>query len=220
MAGNLSVNVETNGLGTAKVFYGSEEPYRNVAEVLFYPKLGAIIDNEYHYEYTVTYTPDSGLDPLTEKGSGSFTTASPEIVEDENCPLKTMCSGDDKWFIDTVSWKITITGNSSVFPCKVIPDGSGDLIWFYGRYSLDGDLFFWWKCKVALDGYEFLGVIFFYSSDEQIPNVKYNHHHIEGYCYDDGFAKCTFWFRKFTYLLMYDEKSKKLISNSSLLRDG
>ena len=219
MAATISVDVETNGLGTAKVFYGQESPYDGYAEVHFYPKFGVLLDFQYHYEYTITWKHES-WDPETFEGYDTFF-GSPSMVEDENCPLSIRCAGRSGDLIVNISWKITITGSESVFPYKVIPEGRDDLlIWFYRRYSHDGDIDFYWKCKVALDGYKYLGAIFFYSSDEQIPNKKYGE--IFSNCLDEGFAKCTFWFRKFTYLPMYDEKSKKIISSSyfSLLRDG
>lgn len=218
MAETISVDVETNGLGTAKVFYGSGS-WENDAEVHFFPKFGVLLDFQFHYEYTITWKNES-LDPETFEGYDTFF-GSPSMVEDENCPLSITCMGGDGDHIVNRSWKITITGSASVFPYKIIPEGRDDLlIWFYRRYSNDGDIYFYWKCKVALDGYEFLRAIFFYSSDEQIPNKKYSIGW--GPCLDEGFAKCTFWFRKFTYLPMYDEKSKKIISSNyfSLLRDG
>ena len=218
MAETVSVDVETNGLGTAKVFYGSGN-WDGYAEVHFFPKFGVLIDYEYHYEFTQTYKPEIGGSKTLEGYDTFF--GSPSMVEDENCPFSIICQGGDGDYIVNKSWKITITGSASVFPYKVIPEGRDELlIWFYRRPRYDGEIEFYWKCKVALDGYEFLMAIFFYSSDEQIPNEKYG----RGWriCLDEGFAKCTFWFRKFTYLPMYDEKSKKLISFNyfSLLRDG
>ena len=98
MAAPVSVNVETNGLGTAKVFYGSE--YGN-AEVHFYPKLGVLIDYEYHYEFTNTYIPESGKDPETYEGYDTCNGCT-WMGQDENGPLAIKCVGGSGDYIVNV----------------------------------------------------------------------------------------------------------------------
>ena len=69
MAAVVNVTVNVNGLGTAQVHYGSgTAQYVNYAEVHFTPNAGVSIDSTYHYEYTVTYTPEMERDPDTYSG--------------------------------------------------------------------------------------------------------------------------------------------------------
>ncbi len=72
MAAQVTVSVNTNGLGTYEVFYGSGGAYINYAEVHFYPALGVTIDYKYHYRYTVTYKPEYERDPQTYENDTTF----------------------------------------------------------------------------------------------------------------------------------------------------
>lgn len=132
MAASVSVNVSTNGLGTYQVFYGSGSPYTNYAEVHFFPTSGVTIDYNYHYKYTVTYKPEYERDPVTYEGETRFNGFS-WMVQDNTCPLGINCVAGASSAFATVSWEITITGSTYVFPHSVDPEGSGRFIWFYRR---------------------------------------------------------------------------------------
>ena len=49
MAANVNVKVNTNGLGTAQVHYGTGDYWENYAEVHFTPSPGVTIEWEYDW---------------------------------------------------------------------------------------------------------------------------------------------------------------------------
>ena len=191
MAATVNVTVNVNGLGTAHVYYGSgTAQYVNYAEVHFTPNTGVSIDSTYHYEYTVTYTPEMERDPDTYSGDGSYNGFTPMVSDD--CPLKINCAAGSASYFATITWRITITGSPSVIPHSVDPSGSGRFDYFFRRWrgSDRTDSDFYWKVSPVLQDYEFRYIRFFRADGTYYEDSWY----AKGSRRNDGYVSCTAYF--------------------------